>query len=435
MLEGAEMALSEIQVAAARDANGKKPPPPPLGRLVLLDHATSPEILAQFLKKGDSVHTQGAQMLEDLLAYRLPRTPNDNRMCWAAIDDAGKIQCIMFAHKSERPVNDPDDLCGNVREILESPVRELQGPVRQLIFYTISGYVDGIAPEFIRAVHQQISGDEQLKDAVLSTLSPTRSFDAYMIMRGKHPDFDSLGVEEQKNLLIPMIKKIDKMRDTPDGRAELDGLCEKYAAPIDSLSEAEQKRLMLKYLSLGVDPVQKFHMGNGGRIAHIRLCAGDSDGRYQIMINYEYNHDMAVLLTNRASFKESGIVGLVGECPIEDTKMYHLRGVDRDPYFQAFLWQRRSVDVSNLTDLEIVRGLVRRVKAIEKGADTGGAFESFCRLNPADRQRVVDDFKDLFVRYGDLRAERRLIDGIALAITFDTHRPYPPQRGLHLAAG
>lgn len=293
-------------------------------QVINFDHR-SPDYFLEQIVGRDLVHTFGADTMKNLLKHRVPSRKDDNRVCWGMIDPNGNVACVMYGHKDEQPANSGKDYCGNASEILNNPVRQLNGPVRQVIFYSVSGFVPGFAPGFIKAVYTLLKQDEQYKNAKFSTLSPGRTFDAYLIACNQHDDFNLLESKEQKRKHKAVLLNIKDMQAGDERKAELEDLYKRHVDPILLAPESDQKKLMLHYLMLRLDPVQNLHMGNGARIADIKLDAGDSQGRCQIMVNYEYDLDADVLAANAARYETGTICGLVADHLIEETGMGHLK--------------------------------------------------------------------------------------------------------------
>jgi hypothetical protein len=216
-------------------------------------------ILAQLVNK-DSVHKTGVGSIEDLREFRLGGE-QFTRTCYAMMD-GDKVLTAVYIHKNDggRLIHDTD-MCGDVDAILTEPsVQTLIYP-DSLTAYSISNISDvrGIGGELISRLKNHMSWE--YSQSTLNTLSPLRTF---------------------------------------AGSAS-------FARPI--ADPVKCKRDVLAHLVEGGNPVMKFHLSCGARIADIKLGAGDKSTdaagatvKHPAMVNYGYDLSKEELAVNAALF-------------------------------------------------------------------------------------------------------------------------------------
>lgn len=225
----------------------------------------APDHIVAQLVGHDLVHQFGTTSIEDLRLYRLGGDRYD-RTCFA-IMEGDLVHSAIYVSKSYGALRSDRDFSGNVAYILEQPAKANSRSPESLILYSISNItnVAGVGQELVTALYTHIAN--VFYKARASTLSPLRSFDQ---------DFS-----------------------------------EKDRIRFIALPVPEQKRIVLDYLLTGDNLVQKFHMGNGARIADIKLQSGDKSLHpktgevinHLAMVNYAYDVSPAVLMANADAFK------------------------------------------------------------------------------------------------------------------------------------
>lgn len=228
----------------------------------------------------DKVHP--LETMDELVNTRLG-TENDSKRTYAlTLDLPGcdpVVLAVIYTHWSVQghdafEVNEAA-LPGNVADILAEETSVLDEQADTGIFYSISSFFPGAGGQLIKALRTHLGGDmdqksEQVKQPVLSTLSPMRGFAKWMAAQDKD---------------VPAV---------PDLRA--------------AFLEAAAN----EYLEENIDAVQGFHMGNGAYIGKINLDANeagtkDAEQGLGVMINYVYPQGGA-LAANQNEYKTQGVL-------------------------------------------------------------------------------------------------------------------------------
>ena len=219
----------------------------------------SPDALVSQLTGRDRVHEFGADTIENLRAYRLGG-PGKNKHCYAVCRDDRVLAAIYVYDANTGAIHSPLNLHGNVQAILHDRVKDAEQAPSSLIFYSISNMTEerGMGQILVRKLHAHLT--QERAGAVLSTLSPLRSFNDHI------------------------------------GEAHIESFL--------NASPSEQRRRGLQYLYRLEDPVQKFHMGNGAIIGDIKPCA-DTIGRTRLMVNYVYDQSADVLTQQARRSREA----------------------------------------------------------------------------------------------------------------------------------
>lgn len=224
----------------------------------------APEHIVCQLVGRDRVHNKGVQTTEELRRYRLGGE-GFSKTCYALLDGQAVISAI-YVHKGYERIENDRDLNGNVAGILqEESIVDNRAPLSK-IFYSISNIknISRAGQNLVVGMYAHLS--LQHPKAARSTLSPLRTFDQ---------DFSA---HDDLNFSV--------------------------------MPSAYKKRAVLDYLLTGENPVQQFHMGNGARIADIKLNSGDVSfdektgkiRRHFAMVNYAYDMSEEVLRANSAAF-------------------------------------------------------------------------------------------------------------------------------------
>ncbi len=225
-----------------------------------------PDAIVGQLSGTDAVHQFGTRSMDELREYRLGGH-GFNKTALGLIDQRGKVHAAIYVEKNYGPVSVGADLRGDVKSVLSARVDECQAAPRSLIFYSITNMSEekGMGLTLVRNMHPFLTA--VYPGAILSTLSP--------------------------------------MRDIV-----------KHIAPEDAtafcdFTKHEKGEIVYGYMARTLDPVQKFHMGNGAVPVAIRYGA-DTEGKgLQVMVNYHYSADPHRLARNSEVFLSGGIESLL----------------------------------------------------------------------------------------------------------------------------
>lgn len=226
---------------------------------------TAPDHIVAQLVGHDRVHKFGTSSIKELRKYRLGG-PAFNRTCFAILD-GDIVHSAIYLHKGYDQLRSDRDFHGNVADILAHETAADGRMPRSVIFYSISNItnVPGAGQMLVSELHTHLC--KTFERAKYSTLSPMRNF-----------DLDFGDKDRQKFLTLP--------------------------AP-------EQKMHALRYLLTGADETLCFHMGNGARMADVKLLSGDQSVhpvtgkmcQHTVMVNYAYDLSARELHANAASFR------------------------------------------------------------------------------------------------------------------------------------
>jgi malonyl-CoA decarboxylase len=181
------------------------------------------------------------------------------------------------------------------RETDEEAARAQAARADTAIFYSISNCQDGLrgisfGNFLIKQVVEELQAEfPQLKR--FSTLSPVPGFRRWLMQRladGSDPDA----------ALVPELERDGWWHDLAQS--------EKLRAPL--------LRLCARYLtrrpSIRIDPVARFHLGNGARLERVNWLGNDAPRGIQesfgIMVNYLYDHDS--IEDNHEAFVRDGTI-------------------------------------------------------------------------------------------------------------------------------
>lgn len=240
-----------------------------------------------------------AAILEKLIEYEavheisgwddLRRRLAEDRRCFAFFHPALPGEPLIFVQ-----VALTDGIAGNIQEILTAPM-EAEVKADTAIFYSISNCQAGLAgisfgDLLIKQVAEAVSSElPEIK--TFSTLSPIPGFRRWLegvISDPEHPAID----EEQRQELTDIGWTLLGIEDH---REELTRLCARY------LIEAKRHGRPL-------DPVARFHLGNGASVERLNWQGDTSDkGLTQsatLMVNYRY--DLDDIVANHEAFKRDG---------------------------------------------------------------------------------------------------------------------------------
>ncbi|PZQ43429.1 MAG: hypothetical protein DI551_12190 [Micavibrio aeruginosavorus] len=230
--------------------------------LIEITRDSRPELIATLVGR-DAVHKTNNDSVENIQKHRLGGAAF-NRTCFA-VQSEGELHGAIYVHKQYTPIKTPADLCGNVRDILETKSTFMgDAQPTSFILYSITRLTQmkGAGDALIRQLHAHVS--ENYPNVFLSTLSPLRQ-----------------PVETDKYCIDDHLITVHDW---------------------DERCVVDQKAFALSFLMMKMEGVQGVHMGKGAIIADIKLD-GDSVGKHRIMVNYFYNSDAGILAENAAGFR------------------------------------------------------------------------------------------------------------------------------------
>lgn len=212
-------------------------------------------------EKSDKVHPISG--LDELMTTRLGDAGSSKR-CYALMGGPDNRDVLAAIYTYWTCAQDAEQewklLPGKVDQILREPAHPLDAAPSVVTFYSISSFASGGGKNLIGELHRAFS--QQANPPILTTLSPLRSFRAWLEQTGRDIE-----------------------------------------ASVDSMIEAAAR-----YLTERSDSVQQFHQGNGAYIGAIQPFANaagtadDIDGM-GLMVNYRYPRSPEKLLANRADYK------------------------------------------------------------------------------------------------------------------------------------
>lgn len=209
----------------------------------------------------DRVHEIAGR--NELMKYRLGEE-NFSKRCYALENDGKGLLAVIYTHWATLPSIQSGEswrvLPGNIDSVLTAPSEPLKEKPNIVTFYSISSFAERSGKSLISSVYEQFT--KAANPPILTTLSPLRTFKAWL---------DSCGL---------------KFEGTEEARL----------------------KIVTDYLKLKLDPVQKFHLGNGAQVGaiHFNACA---EGRRDhtegagVMINYRYPRVKERLDENVTAFK------------------------------------------------------------------------------------------------------------------------------------
>jgi malonyl-CoA decarboxylase len=261
-----------------------------------------------------------AALLERLIAYEavheirswadLRNRLDSDRRCYAFFHPRMPEEPLIFVE-----IALTRDMASNVHTLLDESAPQTDPHTAQAaIFYSISNTQPGLRGVsfggfLIKRVVDELCGDfPKLK--TFATLSPVPGFRKWLDAHLKARDATLFGVEEAKRLAVA-----GKAHDAFDGVANL--LAQDLARCTDpDTVSAVLCRLIARYLieekedDRPLDPVARFHLGNGARLERVNWLADVSTrGLKQsagIMVNYLY--EIADIEPNHEAFAREGRV-------------------------------------------------------------------------------------------------------------------------------
>lgn len=225
----------------------------------------APDQIVEQLAGHDRVHVKGARTIDELRRCRLGGEDYD-RTCFGLVGTDGTVHSAIYVYKMYESVRSDEDYHGDVAGILSEESRPDQRDPKALIFYSISNITNvmGGGQRLVADLYDFLR--HNYPDAKRSTLSPLRDFD--------------------------------------------EAFTETQSAHYDALPQREKIRHVLNHLLSATNPVQNFHLGNGARIADIKLEAGDLSlntatghvRRHVAMVNYAYDVGAEELRSNAQAY-------------------------------------------------------------------------------------------------------------------------------------
>ncbi len=263
-----------------------------------------------------------AALLEKLIAYEavheirswtdLRNRLDSDRRCYAFFHPRMPEEPLIFVE-----IALTRDMASNVHTLLDETAPRTDPQTAQAaIFYSISNTQPGLRGVsfggfLIKRVVDELCG-EFPKLRTFATLSPVPGFRKWLDARLKARDATLFGVEEAKRLAIA-----GKGQDAFEAVATLLGQ-DLAQAPDAQTVSAALSRLIARYLveekesDRPLDPVARFHLGNGARLERVNWLADVSArGLKQsagMMVNYLY--EIADIEPNHEAFAREGRVAL-----------------------------------------------------------------------------------------------------------------------------
>ena len=229
----------------------------------------APDQIVGQLAGNDLVHVKGAGSIDELRRFRLGGEGFD-RTCYAMIGKDDVVHSAIYILKTYDDIESDRDLHGDIADTLGNETCANDHSPRSLIFYSISNITElpGMGQTLVQNLYAHLQ--TQYPEAKRSTLSPLRTFDQ---------DFTAEQVLQFRGM-------------TQQGKTR---------AVLDYILSGDRNSM-----------VQQFHLGNGARIADIKLSSGDvatdretgKARRHFAMVNYAYDMDDAQLQTNAAAFRD-----------------------------------------------------------------------------------------------------------------------------------
>ncbi len=250
-----------------------------------------------------------AQTLEKIIKYEAVHEISDWSDLKRRLDPADR-RCFAFFHPAL--MDDPlifvevalsQDIPASIQELLaEETLKKPQNPTTA-VFYSISNCQKGLQGiSFGNLLIKQVATDlaqeiPSLKTFV--TLSPIPRFASWLKNIRENQNFGALAPDEIKKLNL--LEEVDWRHDT-DQRTEL-------AEPL--------KHLVARYLlsaksapNKTLDPVARFHLGNGARLERINwlgdLSQPGIERSYGLMVNYLY--DLSSVEANHEAYVNDGVI-------------------------------------------------------------------------------------------------------------------------------
>jgi len=218
-------------------------------------------IQEQIFARGDFVHE--IPDLSTLLTYRIG-PDGYNRQCFCLVEDRDRgVEVLATIHTEFSTANtetsSPFFLRGNIRDVLTTPAKPLDGSANLITCYSISSFRKKAGAELIKRLYSHFN--QSANPPVISTLSPIRTLGAFVQEAG-----------------YGHIKDPDVIR-----------LC--------AAAHLLQKK----------NEVQNFHQGNGAYIGAIHVFANAAGGKdnvngYDVMVGYRYPRSAESLSANQADF-------------------------------------------------------------------------------------------------------------------------------------
>ncbi len=240
--------------------------------------------LLEQLVGQDSVHAFGAANMDDLVRLRVAE-PGSNKLCLALVNTwtataRPQVLAAIYIYAHTGPIETPQDLPGNIAEILHTPCAPRTAHATAYTFYSISNI--------------------DLPDDETGKATPLFKGAGGVLIEKLFPFVERLGLT-------------DRIFHTLSPLRTLAG-----AFPQVDLREADDRLLMehaVKHLLSARNPVQRFHMGDkGATIGDIKLrpnTAGTPDEL--AMVNYLYPVDASERARNREMFRAGQLVPLFPE--------------------------------------------------------------------------------------------------------------------------
>ena len=227
--------------------------------------------------------------------------------------DPADRRCFAFFHPSL--VDEPlvfvevalmRDMPDAIGQVLEEPHAEAVGkPPTTAVFYSISNCQEGLkgitfGNFLLKQVVEELARDKpSLKNFV--TLSPVPQFTAWLERTATDADGEAVADE------VRALLKVMRRADWPEGASDAE------YAEIETGLMALAAHYFLNAKSMDgrpVDPVARFHLGNGARLDRINFLADTSEKSMReacgLMVNYRY--EPKEIERNHEAYANEGVV-------------------------------------------------------------------------------------------------------------------------------
>jgi malonyl-CoA decarboxylase len=227
--------------------------------------------------------------------------------------DPADRRCFAFFHPSliDEPLVFVEvalmrDMPDAIGQVLEEPHAEVPGkPPTTAVFYSISNCQEGLkgitfGNFLLKQVVEELARDKPtLKNFV--TLSPVPQFTAWLDRIAAEPNDD--GVAAEARALIEAMRRTDWPEGASDSEyAEIETALTALAAYYFLNAKSPEGR--------PVDPVARFHLGNGARLDRINFLADTSEKSMReacgLMVNYRY--EPKEIERNHEDYANEGVV-------------------------------------------------------------------------------------------------------------------------------
>ncbi|MBA2127817.1 MCD, Malonyl-CoA decarboxylase MCD [Hyphomicrobium methylovorum] len=254
-----------------------------------------------------------AAILEKIIAYEAVHEIRGWDDLRRRLDPADR-RCFAFFHPAL--VDEPlifvevaltRDIPATISEVLDAHLNDDAPPPTTAVFYSISNCQDGLkGVSFGNFLLKQVVEDLVRDTPTLKTfvtLSPVPGFARWLDRTLADENDDSVTLEERR-ALAPLRKPswVEDIGKNAEADAELKSAVLALAARYFLVARSSEDR--------PVDPVARFHLGNGARLERMNWL-GDTSERalrdaYGLMVNYRY--ELSEIERNHEAYAQDGAV-------------------------------------------------------------------------------------------------------------------------------